>query len=268
VRDEARLAAPFTPELAEVEAEFRRYLEGGIPYVAIELPPLSRARWEVTPLPEADKLVLLADLAAQVSGRRSLEPERMLRRALELDPQHPGALVALAQRLARRRDPEAGDLLARAQEASDDDARLEAALGEITARRARRAPREERAALWGSARAHLRRALELAPGHAGAAIDLARSYLETDDDPGDALPLLAEVQRRRSGVLELDAVLAELYLARGARDAARRLLSELVAELHAEQTPSPGQAARLARLLERAGLPPAGSEPGVSLQRE
>jgi tetratricopeptide (TPR) repeat protein len=199
----------FTVDTAELEQEFRRYLDRRI-YPHLEAPielDLS-TQMSVRPLPYPDVLYRLGDLLAQQEPPRP-EAADHFRAAVELDPSHGPSLAALG-RLAedRARWSEAETLYRRALVAAPSDPLVQYRGGAFLLRRGGDVA---------AAREALRRSALLQPGYAPAWVALTGSYMAAAEYTDEALHAAETAHRLLPSRTDVSANLLRLYLETGRR---------------------------------------------------
>jgi len=211
-------ATMFT-ELTNYVRNNRRYFYNRAKFS--DLKPPTEAR--VTPLTYEQALVRLGDLVASEEARRD-QAERFYQAALAANPADPGALGGLGWlRREQKRNDDAASLLTRAAEGGSTDYRVHYALARLkldelmTKPYDGNSPSPEQLALLQSARASLRRSIELEPDFAEARVDLGKTYRFEPRDGGvdEGIAALEEARRRLPSRDDVAVDLARLYDRKG-----------------------------------------------------
>ena len=246
----------FGVSFEELERDYLAYTaEGRMPYTRF-----ARSRLDVpsgrrvTPLPDAERGVLLGELALALGERWREEARRWLAWAAYEDPASGRAQALLALALGPD-DPESERHAARAIELAPDDAEVRRAVGESRLDRAA-AESDPTAAvrLADEARAHFRRSIELDPTQVAALAGLGTAQLVVaTGDPEEALTALETAHARLPADRSIALALGQLRLEAGARREARQLLASLPARSHGDPA-GRDERDRLERARSDAGL--------------
>ena len=256
VHPAAAVEQAFGMTFEELERDFLGYLEKDeIPYQRL---PMSALRYSqdvtLSPLDQAEKLYLLADLATALGEEKTGEAEGLLRGALARNPDHGPSLAALAELLARRNDPQARVLFERALALGVQDPSIQRLYADHLLGRAKRSLRDEQAReLRLRARGHYERSLELEPDQGAAWAGLAQTYERDEEQLDRAIEALEAARTHAPGYAPVETQLAELYLRSDRTKEAQALLRGVTSRPHAPST-SQVDLIHLDKLLHEAGL--------------
>ena len=214
-------------ELTNYVRNNRRYFYNRTKFAELKSPTEAR----VSPMTYEQTLVRLGDLVASGEAR-SDQAERFYQAALAANPADPAALGGLGWlRREQKRNDEAASLLTRAAEAGSTDYRVQYALArlrldELSSRPYDgNAPSPEQLALLESARAALRRSIELEPDFAEARVALGRTYRyePRGGNVDEGIAALEEARRRLPSREDVAQDLARLYDRKGEHEKANAI---------------------------------------------
>lgn len=198
----------------------------------------------VTPMEREDVLRRLGDYLSRQGLRRASDADAHFRAALELQPDHAGALAGLAYVRELQGEPDKAAVLYEASLEQDPDnfltqlllgmnlmAQHYEATGSLVEIGAQLPP------LLASARRHLRRSLELNPGLATAYANFGFTYI---GDPGDLEPGIRALEKAASMMprsVDTAFNLFTLYLRAGERERADALVASVLSRTNDPEIP-------------------------------
>jgi len=218
--------------LAEVKAYIRK---GAYPFTRYTFTQLAiNEQVSIETLPRADLLSRLGDYLVHRGPESAGSAEEHFRAALDLEPEHAGALAGLGFVRELAGDPEqAATLYAAALEGDPDNFATHLRLGRILVQRDRLAspwfaPEKPLSPMLVAAREHFRRTIELNPGLGPAYSGFGYTYVT---DPGDIEPGIRALEKALALMpgSETTAVnLYALYMRSGDVDAADALVRTIL----------------------------------------
>jgi hypothetical protein len=225
----------FGTDFDGLEKEFLKYLAKGLlPYLGVPADGLAVARGERTSrLPEAERRLLLGELALALGEGWRGEAEFWFRLAVQAAPESPRAHAFLGRALE---DPAAADAeLARALALGASDAEVQRLYGEALLARAVAGgggPPE----LVERSRAALRRSIQLDPGQVAAYADLGRSHVAAPGlgDPAEGLGALEIAYQRLPADARIALDRARLEAEAGSVERAQAILGRLSSPTHGD----------------------------------
>jgi cytochrome c-type biogenesis protein CcmH/NrfG len=251
----------FGATFQEMDAELSRYARSHPPTIRVDVQELTDDfEPTVRMLSAAESLRQLArfQLARDESG--APEAERLSRRALELAPGDPSAVVLLARSLAVQGKPIDHEALERAvnQEPHDPEIVLGAAEAYLEQLRGSKAAPSGDEELARHIKELFERGITLAPEFPSGYFGLGQILLLENDRTNAALAFESALERARNNV-EIEFALGKLYVELGLNERASILLREVAGASHEEDVRDEAEA-----ILDQLESEPGAPERGVS----